>query len=161
MPKIILVVDDDEVARTGLALILQREGYEAILASDTKEALRYLEGGGTADMILLDMIMPYHDGWQFFHQRSRHSQLASIPVLVMTGLGIASEEWALALGAVGLIRKPLDVTELMDQVRRHIDEPTLVAKHKLYAPDPGIKSPGGAARGGAAPGPAPGDSTRA
>jgi len=78
-----------------------------------------LQAGLLPDLILLDMIMPVQDGWQFCHQKQRDESLAPIPVVIMTGLSIVSDEWESSLGGTALLRKPIDVPALLETVRRH------------------------------------------
>jgi CheY-like chemotaxis protein len=116
--KLILVVEDNEVVREGLAVVLGRFGCRVSLAADGSEALALLRGGLRPHLILLDMLTPGLDGWGFLDQRRRDPELAGIPVVITTALGVASEEWAAALGAVGLLRKPVQTELLLDEVRR-------------------------------------------
>jgi CheY-like chemotaxis protein len=119
MSQTILVVEDDAVARTGLVTILLNHGYDPLTAADGWEALDQLHRGPQPDLILLDMILPRCDGWRFLAETRKDSGLAEIPVVVMTGLGIASDEWARSLRAVALLHKPLNVVTLLDTVRRY------------------------------------------
>ena len=59
--------------------------------------------------------MPRGDGWQFLHAR-RQQAWRDVPVWIITGMGIASAEWAASLGARGLLRKPIDIAALLDVV---------------------------------------------
>lgn len=113
----ILIVDDDPIAREGLSAVLHRAGFPTATAGDAEEALEYLGVGVRPDLILLDMMMPRSDGWQFLHVR-RQQAWRDIPVWIITGMGIASDEWAASLGARGLLRKPIDIATLLDAVRR-------------------------------------------
>jgi two-component system response regulator MprA len=113
----ILVVEDDAVQREGLALLLREEGYTVLTAADGQETLHSLRNDPTPDLILLDMLMPVHDGWRFLKERT-WSRLASIPVVIVTSLGNASHEWAASLGAAGFLRKPFDVEPLLTEIRR-------------------------------------------
>jgi two-component system, chemotaxis family, chemotaxis protein CheY len=117
--KLILVVEDNEVVREGMAVVLGRFGCRVTLAADSSEALALLRGGLRPHLILLDMLTPGLDGWSFLEQRRRDPALAGIPVLITTALGVASEEWAAALGASGLLRKPVQTELLLHEVRRH------------------------------------------
>jgi CheY-like chemotaxis protein len=81
-----------------------------------------LDAGLQPAMILLDMILPECDGWQFCAQQ-KDRPLAAVPMAIMTGLGIASDEWARSMGAVKLLRKPLDLEQLLATVRRHVQVP--------------------------------------
>lgn len=64
------------------------------------------------------MIAPAFDGWQFFARRMKDPRIAAYPVIIMTGLGVASEEWARSLGAEGLLRKPIDVVRMLEMIGR-------------------------------------------
>ena len=79
----------------------------------------YLSTEPAPDLVLLDMMMPGHDGWQFLNQWKHSRSHATIPVVIMTALGIASPEWAASLGAVSLLRKPFEIDALLEMVRRH------------------------------------------
>jgi CheY-like chemotaxis protein len=115
----VLVVEDDQFAGTGLRTILEANGYRVVLVANARQALERLRAGLAADAVLLDMILPDCDGWQFFGARRREAIYAVAPVIVMTGLGIASPEWAAALGAVDFLRKPFSVEDVLEKLRRH------------------------------------------
>jgi two-component system response regulator MprA len=119
--KTILIVEDDEIARVGLSSILRAQGYYSLAVGNGQEALDHLHAGPCPDLILLDMILPDFDGWRFIAQKQQDPSIAAIPVIVMTGLGIASKEWAVAMGAVDFLRKPVDVDFLLETVRRHVE----------------------------------------
>jgi hypothetical protein len=57
-------------------------------------------------------------GWDLLRRRHQDRALAAIPVLIMTALGVACKEWALDLGAVGLLKKPFDASQLLEEVGR-------------------------------------------
>ena len=113
----LLVVDDHEITREGLAAVLRREGCQVAVAADGAKALALLRGGPAPDLILLDMMMPVLDGWHFLEERRRDPALALVPVLIMTGLGIAGDEWAASLGTAGVLRKPAETEALLREVR--------------------------------------------
>lgn len=119
----ILVVEDNTIQREGLAVVLRQQGYTVLLAADGNDALNRLSGGPVPDLILLDMLIPdaHGDGWWFLQQRQRIPALASVPVIIMTALPVASREWASSLGAEGFIRKPFEVGPLLTEVRRCLE----------------------------------------
>jgi two-component system, chemotaxis family, chemotaxis protein CheY len=119
--KTILIVEDNDVQREGLAAVLRNEGNTVIVAASGKEALSVV-GTVLPDLILVDMLMPPPDGWILMRLWKINSELASVPVVIVTSLGIASEEWAASLGACGLIRKPVETEPLLREVRRCIGE---------------------------------------
>jgi putative two-component system response regulator len=116
--KTILVVEDNQVEREGLAAILLSEGYAVATAVDGAQALDVLRAAAAPCLVLLDMMLPNADGWHFLAERDRDPGLAAVPVLITTGLSVASPEWAKGLGAAGCFRKPLPVEALLDEVRR-------------------------------------------
>src|SRR6267154_258916 len=97
--KIVLVVEDNEVARDCLVNVLARQGYDAIAATDGGAALALLGGGVKPDLIVLDMLMPAVDGWRFL-ERIKATPHAGTPVIVMSGIGL-SPEWAADNGCAG------------------------------------------------------------
>jgi CheY-like chemotaxis protein len=119
----ILVVDDDEVFRLGVELVLQAAGYEVVHAANSKQALDYVENGGPApDLILLDMLMPRYTGWDFLARRQADAALASIPFFILTAMGAGSPEWARSVGASGFIRKPVEIESLLEVVSSYRDK---------------------------------------
>ena len=115
----ILVAEDNAVEREGLAVVLRQRGYTVLTARDGAEALTLLLRTGPAPgLILLDMLMPGCDGWQFLDRRQPSPALAAVPVVVTTGLATANAAWAASLGAVGFLRKPFGVEALLAEVRR-------------------------------------------
>jgi CheY-like chemotaxis protein len=113
--KTLLVVEDNEVAREGLAVILRREGYAVALAADGQQGLDYLAANPAPDLILLDMLMPVLDDWRFLELlRPRADR---VPVIVTTGT-VFSREWAAEHGCAGFIKKPIDTESLLAEVRR-------------------------------------------
>jgi CheY-like chemotaxis protein len=117
-PKTILVIDDDPLFREGLAIILEREGYRVVLAEDGGQAVERLRASPPPDLIILDMMLPVEDGWRLLARRRRDPDLAAIPALVVTAIGVASAEWAADLGASGYLRKPVEIDTLLAEVRR-------------------------------------------
>jgi len=114
--KTILVIEDDDVTRAGFGTILSEHGYRVALASTGQDALGYLQSCGPPDLILLAMLIQDKDGWQFLKERD--ARWSSIPVLITTSLGIACDEWAVSLGAVGVLRKRIDREILLAKVEK-------------------------------------------
>lgn len=114
----LLLVEDNDVEREALARILGCEGYHVAKAATGDEALDSLRAH-KPDLILLDMLLPggTKDGWLLLETLRRHPVWAKIPVIIVTGLGIASREWAHALGALDVVRKPLRVDEVLQKIR--------------------------------------------
>lgn len=112
----ILVVDDQNVNLRVVGTLLARQGYEVVSASSGEEALqRYVES--PPDLILLDMMMPGMDGWQFREEQRKIPAVASIPVVTVTADGDARGK-AASIQAVGYIAKPISIDTLLDEVER-------------------------------------------
>ncbi len=77
-------------------------------------------------LILLDLMMPVMDGEQFRAQQLRDPTLASIPVVVVSAHASA-EERAARLGAAGCVKKPFEIEDLLEQVRRSSRSPVAAA----------------------------------
>jgi CheY-like chemotaxis protein len=129
----ILVIEDNPIQREGIAFLLREAGYDVVAAADGWEGLSLLRNGSAPDLILLDMMMPRGlDGWHFLAARKENPALATIPVVITTGISAASEEWVLALGGFGLLRKPFEVDDLLALVRKCLEAAarTLTARLK-------------------------------
>jgi len=114
----ILIVEDDPDVRASLVEVLEDEGYRVATAGDGVEALHYLRGAPALPrLILLDMMMPHMDGFQFRAAQSSDSVLSQIPVAVVTADDQAGRR-ATALGVNGYLRKPVQLTDLLALVEK-------------------------------------------
>ena len=80
----VMVIEDDADLREAICLMLHYEGYEASGFSDAREAIRRIEDGLPSDVILLDLMMPVMNGWEFCDYRAASTALARVPVIVIT-----------------------------------------------------------------------------
>jgi len=118
----ILVIEDDHDIRESVVEVLEEEGYGVDSAGDGREALRVLsEAREKPDLILLDLMMPNMNGFEFREQQLKNSEHAAIPIAVLTADGQASAK-AAELHADGLVRKPVKIQPLLDTVARLIAE---------------------------------------
>lgn len=112
----ILIVDDDTDVREVLGELLADEGYETDMCSNGRAALDLLRGGARPRLILLDLMMPEMDGWQFRAEQLRDAALRSIPVVVMTASrGVERED----LGGAEVLQKPVGLGEILEAVERN------------------------------------------
>jgi CheY-like chemotaxis protein len=118
-PATILLVEDDADIRTSLADILTDEGYRVRTAANGSEALQQLRERDTPRpaLILLDLMMPVMDGWKMREEMLKDSALASIPVVVLSGV-IDLGHQATALGAAAYITKPFELGSLVNTVHQ-------------------------------------------
>ncbi|MDZ7961552.1 MAG: hybrid sensor histidine kinase/response regulator [Aulosira sp. DedQUE10] len=112
----ILVVDDVYDNLVLLETVLQEDNYEVILAQNSKNALTIVEQS-PPDLILLDIMMPELDGYEFTRRIRKNKNLPYIPILLITAHIYSSVVEGLDAGADDFIRKPFDPDELNARVR--------------------------------------------
>lgn len=114
----VLIVEDDEAIRETLADILQYEGYVVTTACDGRDALLRLHSGATPSLILLDLMMPRMNGWEFRVEQLSRQEMAGIPIIILSGAHDAHRQ-ATLLNANGVLSKPIEVIKLLELVRIH------------------------------------------
>jgi CheY-like chemotaxis protein len=112
----VLIVEDDADLRDMMAQLLALEGFDASTVSNGREALEYLRSHDNPDLILLDLMMPVMDGWEFRREQQRDVELADVPVIVLSALDQAR---AVNVSATAFLKKPLDFDRLLEMVRRY------------------------------------------
>jgi len=115
---VICVIDDDEDIRLVVRTALELEGYEVAEATDGASALTLLrERTEKWGLLLLDLMMPGMNGWEFRRHQLADPSLSGIPVIVFSGAGGVAEA-ARQLGASTFLTKPIDLDELIASVKR-------------------------------------------
>lgn len=116
----ILIVDDDAQMLELMGQLLEREGYEVVLATSSMEALMLIEQV-VPDLFVIDLMLPDEDGLTLCRKLRRNPRTAPLPVMFITGdeapYTVAE---ALAAGGDDYIRKPFVVRELMARLRAHL-----------------------------------------
>ncbi|MBQ3427951.1 MAG: EAL domain-containing protein [Clostridia bacterium] len=111
-PQLVLVVDDQEINRDALGVILEGK-YEVIYACDGKEALEKIdEHIDELAMVMLDLMMPEMNGYEVLEYMRENDRMRHLPVIVLTADKDA-ELKALQLGAADFITKPFDLHEVV------------------------------------------------
>ncbi len=90
--KKILVADDDKVVRTVLLKIAEKHGIDMQTVKDGKEAQDALSQDADYDLVILDLLMPHVTGWEVMEFIKNKPELKNLPVVVLTGAAISSEE---------------------------------------------------------------------
>ncbi|HYX36118.1 MAG TPA: response regulator [Oligoflexus sp.] len=118
--KKILVVDDAEDIRMLVRRLLVKKGYDVICVNNGREALDALESVEVLpDLIILDLMMPIMDGFEFRDQQRSISRFSSIPVIVMTADSNVGKN-VKRLDPKRLIPKPFDALVLLAVVAEHV-----------------------------------------
>jgi CheY-like chemotaxis protein len=116
MMATILVVEDNDDVREMMSITLQLEGHNVVTAANGRQALEVLHRGTDPCMILLDLMMPVMNGWQFQEEVAKDPKLRDIPVVIVSA---AAGERGKQTSAAAFIPKPIDVDKLLDVVCEH------------------------------------------
>jgi CheY-like chemotaxis protein len=119
LPCPILIVEDDADLREMMAQLLTLEGFRAATATNGQDALNYLKHGQQPDLILLDLMMPVMDGWEFRKRQTADPAIARVPVVVLSAVDPTRST---DLDAAAILKKPLDFDRLLDLVRLYCRE---------------------------------------
>ena len=129
--EVILIVDDDELVRMTLSVLVGSLGYHCLLAGDGVEALAVLKST-SVDLVLTDIVMPGMDGLELLVQI--HKNHRNTDVIVSTGFHEKSSyAEVIKAGAIDFIKKPIDQAELEAKLARAIRERTLVRTLRLLS----------------------------
>jgi CheY-like chemotaxis protein len=110
----VLIVEDDADLRDMMAQLLSLEGLNAVTVANGREALEYLQSSDRPDVILLDLMMPVMDGWEFRRRQQADPAVSSVPVIVLSALDPSR---AADVNANAFLKKPLDFDRLLVLVR--------------------------------------------
>jgi CheY-like chemotaxis protein/anti-sigma regulatory factor (Ser/Thr protein kinase) len=111
----ILVVDDDEISRGGLKNALQQAGWKVAEADNGQIALTRLNEARPS-AILLDLMMPEMDGFEFLDEVRRHEEWHDIPIIVITARDVTAEDRARLNGRVESVIRKAGRDDMLRQV---------------------------------------------
>jgi DNA-binding response OmpR family regulator len=118
---LIFIIDDEPHVLAMIGEIISKEGYEVNLFEDPKAALNTIQSK-KPDLILLDVLMPGMDGYQFCAKLQEEKETGLIPVIFLTALTAEhNKAKALALGAAEYLNKPFQKQELVNAVKKHLN----------------------------------------
>ena len=117
----ILVVEDDRDIRDSVVEILEDEGYAVSDAGGGQEALdRLASGPARPDLILLDLMMPGMNGFQFREEQLKSEEYGQIPVVIITADSTAQERVG-PLQAAAFLRKPIKIQPLLNTIKQTLE----------------------------------------
>lgn len=118
----VLLVDDDADIRETMAYLLDANGWDVATATDGEEALRWLHEHPEPCVIILDLMMPGMNGFEFRQRQLGDPEVANLPTIVLTGAGLrrveAANEETGAFDEVEVLTKPIGVRTLIDTLER-------------------------------------------
>lgn len=115
----VLLIEDSEDIRGILQFMLEREGYNVQTAEDGRQALRAIESGTPPAIVILDIMLPFVDGFTLLRTIRNTEGWRHVPVLMLTAKsGEKNVVRGLDTGAEDYMTKPFDSAELMARVRR-------------------------------------------
>ena len=117
---VVLIVDDSPTEQHVISQVLEKNGFETLLASDGEEAIN-IAASNHPDLILMDVVMPGMNGFQATRQLSRNPETSAIPVVMVTSKDQETDRiWGLRQGAVDYLMKPVDGDDLLAAIRARI-----------------------------------------
>lgn len=117
----VLVVDDVDATRQGLAQLLRLLGYDAREASNGREALEQLREDPRICVVVLDLLMPGTNGYWFREQQLKDPSIAHIPAIVFTGRELQGNDTE-TLKVDEVFQKPVSADALCEAVSRFCNQ---------------------------------------
>ena len=115
--KAVLVIEDDPDTQDAICGLLEYSGYRAVGVNNGREALDFLRTHSAPSVIVLDLMMPVMNGWEFRNLQSEDDSLSKIPVVVISASGVPAN-LVLNKGAVDYVPKPFDPDRLVEAIKR-------------------------------------------
>lgn len=117
----VLVVEDDPHISYILNFLLEREGFSVVAAADGNLAIETIDTIPTPALVLLDVMLPYRDGFEIVRHIRSKPAWATVPVVMLTGKSQERDVVkALEAGADDYVRKPFQPAELVARLRRFL-----------------------------------------
>jgi DNA-binding response OmpR family regulator len=120
-PTVLVVEDDDHISQV-LKFMLERQGYHVVHLADGRAAVSHVESSVVPpDLVLLDVMLPYVDGFEIVRLIRAQPAWAAVPVLMLTAKNTERDTVrALDAGANDFVIKPFQPNELLARVRRFL-----------------------------------------
>ena len=115
---LVAIIEDDTEFRNMLRDLLEEENYQVVAVANGAEALEALHGERVPNVILLDVSMPVMDGFDFLRFRNDDPRLAAVPVVLVTN---AKPHERPTIGVNDVVRKPIDIDEVLFAIRRYCE----------------------------------------
>lgn len=124
-PTNILIIEDDETQRSSLKRILESDGYYPKIAADAAELTQILDDDQEIHFIIMDVGLPWINGFELAQMIKDHKDLKSIPLIFLSAQADESDlERARQVGADDYIKKPFDIEKLKSRLRELLNKNT-------------------------------------
>jgi CheY-like chemotaxis protein len=117
MSHTVLIVEDERDLREMMRDALELNGYTVVTAEDGRDALAKISGIENVCLVILDLLMPVMNGWDFLQKMRERSELASVPVVVHT-----SAPGPIPPGVTRVLQKPILFDRLISVVREYCSQ---------------------------------------
>jgi DNA-binding response OmpR family regulator len=117
----VLVIEDDEHIAHVLKFMLERQQYRVTVAADGRAACALIEGGKAPDLVLMDVMLPYVDGFELVRIARAQPGWQAVPIVMLTAKTMEQDiVRALDAGANDYVLKPFQPNELLARLRRYL-----------------------------------------
>ena len=118
----VLVIDDVDATRQGLAQLLRLLGYDTREASNGREGLERLREEPDIRVVVLDLLMPGTNGYWFREEQLKDPSIAHIPAIVFTGRELQGDDVNETLKVADVFQKPVSADALCEAVSRYCQQ---------------------------------------
>lgn len=131
-----LVVEDNEHVAYLLEFMLEREGFDVAVANNGRDAADCVENHPPRDIVLLDVMLPYKDGFEIVKEIRSSPTWGATPVIMLSARSLEEDVVrALEAGANDYVLKPYNPRELLARIKRNIDRSTAARAAEVGAAD--------------------------
>ena len=118
----VLIADDDEAMINLLTFMMKREGFDVIVASDGREASRFVNTIDPVNLVVLDQLMPFKSGMLLISEIRSRKNWDDVPIIMLTSKNHETDiVSALDSGADDYLVKPINPKVLMARIKRYIN----------------------------------------
>lgn len=120
----LLIIEDDVHMAYLLGYLAEKERFDVETIADGRKAVERIDAGPAADLVLLDVMLPYLDGFELLARLRANPAWLQVPVIILTSRTREHDAVrALGLGADDYLTKPFSPPELVARIRRRLPKP--------------------------------------